>query len=242
MRAGMKKAQNKDAEREFFGAFVKGRGYDVFDDNGYSRIMAEFLKFFRPARGLKVMDLGCGTGAFTGRFLKYGFQLSGIDISPGCIEYARKRYPEISFEVGDIEDTRCPDGAFDVVLLSAVLHHFQDLSTAIRECHRILKKGGVLLAYDPNRSNPFMRVFRCKDSPLYISKGVTKNESPLGQKEIAAALKSCGFSEHKVYGISGITFRYIDSKAAFLIQRFIDLWPLRERIGSFLITYAKKTD
>jgi len=193
------------------------------------------------------VDIGCGTGAFTARFLKYGFKLSGIDISPNCIKYAAEKYPNVTFKVGDAERTNYPDQIFDIVFLSGVLHHFQDLSVIIRECYRILKKGGVLLGYDPNRQNPFMRAFRCKDSPLYVSKGVTQNERPLDKHEIISNLIACGFSEPKVYSISGVTRRYLDHKASFLIlpvynliEKALDIKPLRKKFGSFLITYAKK--
>ncbi len=240
--------QNKKDEQRFFDAFGENNSYDVFDAGGYNRIINEFLKYFEPVPGLKVADIGCGTGSFTSKFLKYKFKLFGIDISPNCVKYAAKRYPNISFEVGDAERTNYPSQTFDVIFLSGVLHHFRDFFHVIGECHRILKKGGILLCYDPNRQNPFMRVFRCKDSTLYVSKGVTRNERPLVKKEITSALIAGGFSEYKVYSISGVTFRYLGHKASFLIlpvynliEKIMDIRPLRERFGSFLITYAKKT-
>lgn len=239
--------QDKSAEKNFFDEFAGG-GYDVFDKNGYERIVGEFLKHFYPKPGFKIADLGCGTGAFTSKFLGRGLELHGMDISDGCIRYAKSAHPGIEFSAGDIEKTGYPDSHFDACFLSGVLHHFQDFTGVVTECRRILKPGGVLLGYDPNRDNPAMRLFRCKGSPFYISKGVTENERPLSADEISGTLARCGFKEHEVYAVSGVTFKYMDSKLSFailpvynIIEKALDMAVLRKRWGSFLITYARKS-
>ena len=92
-----------------------------------------------------------------------------------------------------------------------------------------------------------MRLYRSKGSPFYSSKGVTANEEPVSANDVKTALESCGFYESKVYSISGVTYKYVDHKMASLIlpvynfiERILDLPFLRKRIGSFLITFAKK--
>lgn len=240
--------QKKKAEIDFFDSFGEHGGYDVFDERGYRRIVKEFLQYIPSHdRTLKIVDFGCGTGSFTSRFLDREFELYGIDLSGNSIDYAKKKYPEISFSVGDIESTEYRNETFDVVFLSGVLHHFPDFSKVIHESYRVLRKGGVVLRYDPNISNPFVWLYRCKKSPFYSSQGVTENERPLSGNEIEAVLRSCGFLEYKAYSISGITYKYLDSKFRFLIlpvyniiERLLDLKPFRDKIGSFIITYAKK--
>ena len=243
--------QNKNAEVEFFNSFGEDIDYDVFNEEGYKRIINEFLKYINSSREankkLKICDMGCGTASFTSKFLNYGFELYGIDISPVCINYAKKKYPTISFATGDIENTNYEDESFDVIFLSGVLHHFPDFSKVLKECYRILKKGGILLAYDPNKDNPFMWLYRCKDSPFYSSKGVTENEKPLSKQEIKDGLNGSHFLDVNIYSISGVTYKYLDNKLSFLIipvynfiEQLIDLTTLRERFGSFIITYGKK--
>lgn len=242
-----KDSQNKNAELYFFNQFGENSNYDVFTENGYKRIIGEFLKYFIPKNDLKVVDFGCGTGSFIAKFLNYGIRLYAIDISPRCIEYARSRYADIIFDVGDIEDTRYQDGTFDILFLSGVLHHFTDFSKVLQECYRVLKKGGILLSYDPHRLNPFMWLYRSKNSLFYSERGITKNERPLTKKEIKNGIESSGFSECNVYSISGVTYKYINHKLSFLIlpiynffENLIDFFLLRKRFGSFLITYARK--
>lgn len=210
-----------------------------------------FLQYISPLqvgkKKLRIIDFGCGTGSFTCRLLNYGFELHGMDISPNCIAYARKKYPSILFKVGDIEHTDYPDESFDVVMLTGVMHHFPDLSCVIKETYRVLKEGGIVLGYDPNRANPFMWMYRSKDSPFYSSKGVTENERPLTREEIEHALSSCGFREIRVESISGVTYKYLEHNLSFiilpiynLIERLFEFKPIRKRFGSFLITYARK--
>ena len=193
------------------------------------------------------MDLGCGTGSFTARFRDQGFDLSAIDISPECIRHAQKKYPSIKFEVGDIEHTRYQDETFDAVFLSGVLHHFPNLDKLLKETRRIVKPGGILIGYDPHKANPIMWLYRCKESPFYSAKGVTANEQPLTKLQINRALNACNFSEQDVCGISGVTYKYVESKISLLllpvynlIEKIMDFKLLRNRFGSFLITYAKK--
>ena len=245
--ATMNLIQDKIVEKDFFDQFILKNDYDVFDERGYQRILFEFYKLveFRP--GMKVLDLGCGTGGFTKKFLGKGLDLYGMDISPKCIEFAQKKHPEIHFCTGDIEQTPYKENSFDVVLLSGVLHHFPDFSGALKESYRILKKGGALLAFDPHLHNPMMWLYRCKKSPFYSSKGVTENEEPLAKKKIQYHFSNENFVQSSVYSISGVTYQYVDSKLAqiFLhcyngVELLFDLPFLRQIIGSFLITYAQK--
>jgi len=247
LKAESESSQNKTAEIVFFNKFGTSLVYDVFSEKGYKRIIDEFLKYFTPAKDLKVMDFGCGTGSFISRFLDYGMQLHGMDISQNCINYAKSRYAGILFNIGDIENTGFPDGTFDVIFLSGVLHHFYDFTKALQECHRVLKKGGVVLGYDPHKMNPFFWLYRSKNSPFNSIKGITENERILTKKEIKDAIKSSGFSEYDVYSISGVSYKYIEHKLAFLflpiynfLEQMMDLPILRSRFGSFLISYARK--
>ena len=100
----------------------------------------------------------------------------GVDISPKLIEIASGKYPNVEFRVGNILRMEDPDESFDVVLYSGVLHHFPEMDPVLEEGLRILKKGGCLLAFDPNQSNPAMWLYRNPASPLFSPVGKTENE------------------------------------------------------------------
>lgn len=236
--------QDKSAEIAFFDALTSSADYDVLSERGYQRILSEFRRHVPVRRPLRCLDLGCGSGEFTARLLPLGMELHGLDLSTNAIEMARRKHPRIEFRVGDIEDTGLPDGSFDVVVLSGVLHHFPDLSRVAKECARVLAPEGRLLAYDPHRGNPFMWAYRCKASPFYSSDGVTENEQPIARATILGALGEAGFRSVDVYPISGVSFKFVASGLARLalpaynlLDRVLDLSPLRS-LGSFLITVA----
>jgi len=233
-------------EIDFFNQYGDQKNYEVLQESGYQRVIREFKKH-ADWEGLKIIDVGCGTGAFTSRLRNGKAKLHGLDLSEKFIAHAKAKYPDIHFQAGNAEESGYPNGFFDVVLLSGIIHHFPDYTKLLKEQRRILKAGGVLLAFDPHRGNPLMWLYRCKKSPLYSSKGVSPNEEPLSRKKLIQKLQECGFTDIEVRPISGVTFRYVDDvKVRFLlpaynlIERIIDGIPfLRERFGSFLITYAK---
>jgi demethylmenaquinone methyltransferase/2-methoxy-6-polyprenyl-1,4-benzoquinol methylase/phosphoethanolamine N-methyltransferase len=115
------------------------------------------VKLAHVAPGEKVLDVGCGTGSLAidakGKAGPAG-EVHGIDAAPEMIEVARqkagKKGVDVGFRVGLIEDIPFPDGQFDVVLNSFVLHHLpHDLKRkGFAEIHRVLKPGGRFLAAD----------------------------------------------------------------------------------------------
>jgi len=96
--------QNKELEINFFDKFAEEADYDVFDTRGYERILTELENKVPIDSNFNALDMGCGTGAFTVKLLKYQMNLSGVDLSPVSIKLAKKQNPRINFLVGDIEN------------------------------------------------------------------------------------------------------------------------------------------
>lgn len=195
-----------------------------------------------------VIEFGCGTGAFTKYLADYNLEIIGVDISEECISYAKKNeIKNTKFIVGDIEHLDFEDNSFDIVVASGVLHHFPDFLEVLKEAYRVLKPGGRFFAYEPNRKNPIMWLYRDKHSPFYSDKGVTSQERPLAKQEIENNLNKAGFCYTNVFAISGITHTYVKGKFA---SKFLEIYNYWEKIfdkiwlskyfGSFLIVFAKK--
>lgn len=100
----------------------------------------------------RVLDFGCGYGRTLAQLSAAGFRrLCGIDVSPAMVERARRRVPDAHLGVHRGLPTPHPDGAFDAVLLVAVLTCIPadaDQQALVRELGRLLRPGGMLYVCD----------------------------------------------------------------------------------------------
>ena len=98
--------------------------------------------------GAAVCDAGCGPG-HVGAFLAgLGVAVTGIDLSPVMVERARALYPELSFEVGTMTRLDARDGRWHgLIAFYSIIHLTSDaeVQAALREFHRTLVDGGLLL-------------------------------------------------------------------------------------------------
>ena len=103
---------------------------------------------FAGARGLRMLEIGCGMGTDGAQFAKAGADYTGIDLTDAAIELARKRFElcglQGNFQISDAENLDFADESFDLVYSHGVLHHTPDTARAIREIHRVLVPGGRL--------------------------------------------------------------------------------------------------
>ena len=98
---------------------------------------------------LRVLDVGCGTGAMALLFAEMGHQVTGVDLSEGMMAKAREKAHaqklSIKLKTGDAEHLPFNDGSFDVVVNRHLLWTLPHPQIALKEWHRVLKKGGVVL-------------------------------------------------------------------------------------------------
>lgn len=101
---------------------------------------------FADARGLRVLEIGCGLGTDGAQFARAGADYTGVDLTDAAIELARKQFELFGlkgeFRVADAENLEFPNESFDVVYSHGVLHHTPDINAAVQEIHRILRPGG----------------------------------------------------------------------------------------------------
>jgi ubiquinone/menaquinone biosynthesis C-methylase UbiE len=101
---------------------------------------------FKSARGLKVLEIGCGLGTDGAQFAEAGADYTGVDLTEAAVELARKRFETFGvpgkFQTADAEQLHFEYNSFDLVYSHGVLHHTPDTAKAIREIHRVLRLGG----------------------------------------------------------------------------------------------------
>lgn len=104
----------------------------------------------RRDRPLRVLDIGCSTGALIDAFLEVipDAEVTGIDIDPGARENAPEHLRE-HIVIGDVLETQF-DAKFDIVTMEMVIKHLPDPATFLRRCADLLVPGGVLMVSTPN--------------------------------------------------------------------------------------------
>jgi ubiquinone/menaquinone biosynthesis C-methylase UbiE len=239
-------AQDKQKEIAFFDGHAAADAYDVFTPESNVRLITTCMRLARMGRGARVADLGCGSGVFTDLLHNLGYDAVGLDISPKLIALGRAKYPNVEFHEGDVEHLPFATGSLDGVLLSGLVHHLPDPARCADEVFRVLKPGGSFVAFDPNRMNPFMYLYRDRSSPFYSSVGVTENERPVLAQQIAAVFRRSGFKVGTDY-ISDLNYRYLASSklrwmlpAYNAIDRVLFAPNFMKPLRSFVLTYGEK--
>ncbi len=101
--------------------------------------------------GARILDIGCGIGTYVRKLRDLSNAVYGVDVDP-----ARVRQGETDgLAVAVSERLPFAGGAFDVVLLNEVIEHVQDDAATLREACRVVRPGGHVVVYAPNRLYPF---------------------------------------------------------------------------------------
>jgi SAM-dependent methyltransferase len=108
---------------------------------------ARLLQRFK-AKG-RLIDVGTGFGFFLSEMKKRGWEVTGVEISQRGLNYARDRLA-VNVTLGPLEKAGLPEDHYDAVTAFYVVEHLPDPITFLRECHRILKPGGLLLLRYPH--------------------------------------------------------------------------------------------
>jgi ubiquinone/menaquinone biosynthesis C-methylase UbiE len=103
-------------------------------------------------KGKRIVDVGCGAGELVRMLTEKGAQVTGIDI-PDMIgkALAAEAVGDEAYLNGQGESMPIDDNSTDIAVFLASLHHIPELkmNQALREAHRILKKGGIAVIVEP---------------------------------------------------------------------------------------------
>ena len=97
--------------------------------------------------GRRILDAGCGAGPLSAALRDRGAVLTGFDASAKMLELARRRLgDDADLHLADLGGPLpFPDGAFDDVVASLVLHYLEDWTAPLAELRRVLVPGGRLI-------------------------------------------------------------------------------------------------
>jgi SAM-dependent methyltransferase len=120
---------------------------------GQERRLAMILAGAEGREHGRVLVDGCGVGMYLGKLNALAEQAVGLDIEHERTIEAQQLAPGVVCGAG--ERLPFPEGTFDLVLSHEVLEHVQDDQAAIAEMVRVLRPGGRLVLFCPNRGYPF---------------------------------------------------------------------------------------
>jgi len=214
---------------------LRAGGRDTAEENtcidrvqrALARRAMERIRRLRRLRGAAVLDYGCGSGRWADFLQAYGCRYSGVDLSAGMLEIARRQHPDI--ELRKTNGLVVPHGnrIFDLVWSVAVVHHNPPdrQETLLAEFVRVLRDGGFLVLLEgvgPGRRPP---------EPLYYPRTRTA-WTGLAQRHGLSLRWRCGGSYFALRWLAEELWRRIGAGGGAL--------EAREEAGSALANSRRK--
>jgi 2-polyprenyl-3-methyl-5-hydroxy-6-metoxy-1,4-benzoquinol methylase len=148
--------------------------------------------------GMRVLELGCGTGHFTRELASTGATIIAIDISPELLATAEEqcRATNVHFEIQNAYAFTYPEASFDAVVGSSVLHHLV-VEQALAQIYRVLGPRGIIRFTEPNMLNPQIAIQ--KNVPVVKRRlGDSPDESAFFRWSLMRRLRRTGFRDVQV--------------------------------------------
>jgi ubiquinone/menaquinone biosynthesis C-methylase UbiE len=164
-----------------------------YEKGGIGRLYWDYRdrEIMRHVEGNRMLDIGCGEGVTLGKMVDRFPEktILGIDSLQENVDICRKH--DLPVENGDVYDLRFTDGSVDCCLLIEVIEHLEDHRKALKEIHRVLRKGGLLILLFPNDRNfKISRMLTGKLREAFYDAGHVRQWTPVLMK---SALESIGF-------------------------------------------------
>jgi ubiquinone/menaquinone biosynthesis C-methylase UbiE/uncharacterized protein YbaR (Trm112 family) len=134
----------------------------VFHTNRIATLLNLITKELGIPQGARGLDVGCNTGPMLVPLRKRGYDIVGIDISPGDVQQAERylelyRLPHNQLSVADGTCLPFRDQSFDFILLVDILEHTDHPDLIVSEARRLLAPGGIVIATVPWAYHPYVR-------------------------------------------------------------------------------------
>ena len=144
----------------------------------FLRSIVEKLSSPRPA--LRILDVGCGTGANIEMLSQYG-EAEGVDVSDDALEFCRRK--GLKVQKGLAETLPYDDEAFDLTTALDVIEHLDDDVAGLKEMFRVTRKGGYSLIFVP----AFMWLWGVQDD-------ISNHRIRYTKDQIVDRLKTAGYT------------------------------------------------
>src|SRR5262245_38193872 len=199
-----------------------------------SRFGTLLLENVPHARGMRVLDIGCGTGFplyELAHVLGPSSRLWGADLWREAVARARSKQvvyalPNVAVAMADGARLPFASRSFDLIVSNLGVNNFDAAETVFDECARVTREGGTI-ALTTNLEGHMAELYHCFrhileeiGNPVYLER-LTANEKHRGTREgLMAMLRNAGFQPSRAVGTS-FTLRYLDGSA--LMRHYLTL-------------------
>jgi ubiquinone/menaquinone biosynthesis C-methylase UbiE len=120
---------------------------EIYTREHWRPIIATAIAYY--CKGMTVLDLGCGYGRYVGLIKENAKRVVGLDDSRKWLDYAKDKYPDVEFVLGNAHHILLQD-KFDCVV-SIGLFEYVDREVVVAEINKLLKQKGYLIVQVPNK-------------------------------------------------------------------------------------------
>lgn len=156
-----------------------------------ARRAAMLARGARLGPGMCALELGCGTGEFTGDLARTGAAVVALDVSPDLLAVASGTGTSAWFLLADATALPFGDASLDAVVGSSILHHLE-LGPAVAEMRRVLRPGRRACFTEPNLLNPQIAVQKSVPA-IKRWAGDSPDETAFFRWSLARAFRAAGF-------------------------------------------------
>lgn len=214
-----------------------------------NRTVSNLFEKYLQGRACKVLEGGCGFGAWCEWFIRHGHAPVGLEYNPEIVQAAKLFKSDVPVELGDVTDIQYPDKSFDAYISLGVIEHFEHgPEKALLEAKRILKTDGLAFISTPYL-NPIRRIVShpIRDVFMFLARLFGKKtyywEYRFTENELVSYIKNAGFEIVEVaiddYP-SNVSGRHIGLYADwfFLRNKKGQMWELNA-IGKAILAFLR---
>ncbi len=109
-----------------------------------AQVIDLILKTYKASDRINLLDVGCASGVLTHEVSKSlpKSKVTGLDSYKSAVDFARQKYPNLKFVVGDAHKLPFKNKSFDLIICTETLEHVTDPRLSLLEMKRVLKKNG----------------------------------------------------------------------------------------------------
>jgi methionine biosynthesis protein MetW len=224
------------------------RIYEKIEFESYPEHRFEkFFPYLRCLNNPKILDLGCGRGQIYDVLKNCikDFHYTGVDVAEKHIKDAQKRGLDVF--VADVsEGLSFEDHIFDVIIAAEIIEHVFDTDAFLQECHRLLKKQGILILTTPNIASKGSRVALLfgKRPKTIDFRAINRSQGHIRafvKKDLVTLFKENNFSIISLMGKDfNLPFIKYGTKLEFINKFFCKLFPTLS--SGFIIIATTKND